>query len=62
MENDVAKNSNLWRWQDLINGFNAEVALKPTGATELSASAKALNLATEFIQRVVVDSMESPSG
>jgi len=56
MENDVAKNSNLWRWQDLINGFNAEVALKPTGATELSASAKALNLATEFIQRVVVDS------
>ena len=56
MQNDVAKKSNLWRWQDLKSGFEAQAALQPAAGTELPVSLDALNQDDGFIQRVVVDS------
>ena len=56
MQNDVAKKSNLWRWQDLKSGFEAQAALQPAAGTELPASLDASNQDDGFIQRVVVDS------
>jgi len=40
MENEVAKNSNLWRWQALKSGFDAEKALKPAASAELPTAVK----------------------
>ena len=60
MENEVAKNSNLWRWRELKSGFDAETALKPAAGTELpnnpEANPEALSQSDTFIQRAVVDS------
>ncbi len=56
MENEVAKNSNLWRWQALKSGFDAETALKPAASAKLPNSPEGLNQSDTFIQRVVADS------
>lgn len=56
MQNDLAKKSDLWRWQELQSGFDTEPTLMPTIAAQLPNGADALNQVNLHIQRVVVDS------
>ena len=62
MQSDEAKKTNLWRWQDLKSGFDAEATLYPAAGAELPIRLDALNQGDTFIQRVVVDSRLAARG